>query len=95
MPKAHKYSKVQSQLNELNTTIKVLIKKSVLQEAIQGKLVPQITEEGSAQELLELIEKGKQKLIKEGKLKKSALAASRIFRGDDKFYYRKFYNIIS
>ena len=86
LPKAHKYSKVQSQLNELNTTIKVLIKKSVLQEAIQGKLVPQITEEGSAQELLELIEKGKQKLIKEGKLKKSALAASRIFRGDDNKY---------
>lgn len=64
-----------------------LLRKSILQEAIQGKLVPQIAEEGSAQELLEQIKAEKQKLVKEGKLKKSALATSVIFRGDDNKYY--------
>ena len=47
-----------------------LSKKSILQEAIQGKLVPQIAEEGTAQELLEQIQQEKSQLIKEGKLKK-------------------------
>ena len=63
------------------------LKKSILQEAIQGKLVPQIASEGTAQELLEQIKAAKQKLVKEGKLKKSALASSVIFRGDDNKYY--------
>ena len=58
-----------------------------MQEAIQGKLVPQIAEEGTAQELFEQIKAEKQKLVKEGKLKKSALATSIIFRGDDNKYY--------
>ena len=84
-----KYSKVQSELNELNTTIKESIKKSVLHEVIQGKLVPQISEEGTAQELLEKIQEEKQRLVNEGKLKKSALATSTIFRGDDNKYYEQ------
>ena len=84
-----KYSKVQSELNELNTTIKESIKKSVLHEVIQGKLVPQISEEGTAQELLEKIQEEKQRLVNEGKLKKSALATSTIFRGDDNKYWEK------
>ena len=62
-------------------------KKSILQEAIQGKLVPQLTEEGTAQELLEQIKAEKEKLVKEGKLKKSALKDSVIFKGDDNKYY--------
>ena len=61
--------------------------KSILQEAIQGKLVPQIKEEGTAQALLEQIQQEKQKLVKEGKLKKSVLNDSAIFRGDDNRYY--------
>ncbi len=65
------------------------LKKSVLQEAIQGKLVPQNAEEGTAQELLEQIKAEKQKLVKEGKLKKSALNDSVIFRGDDNKYWEK------
>ena len=89
LPQIDKYSKVQNQLDELNTTIKGFIRKSILQEAIQGKLVPQIAEEGTAQELLEQIKTEKQKLVKEGKLKKSALASSVIFRGDDNKYYEQ------
>ena len=82
-----KYSKVQNQLDELNITIKESLKKSILQEAIQGKLVPHLTEDGTAQDLLQQIKTEKQKLVKEGKLKKSALATSVIFRGDDNKYY--------
>ena len=84
-----KYSKVQNQLDELNITIKENLKKSILQEAIQGKLVPHLTEDGTAKELLEQIKAEKQKLVKEGKLKKSALATSVIFRGDDNKYWEK------
>ena len=84
-----KYSKVQNQLDELNITIKESLKKSILQEAIQGKLVPHLTEDGTAQDLLEQIKTEKQKLVKEGKLKKSALATSVIFRGDDNKYYEQ------
>ena len=84
-----KYSKVQNQLDELNITLKESLKKSILQEAIQGKLVPHLTEDGTAQDLLEQIKTEKQKLVKEGKLKKSALATSVIFRGDDNKYWEK------
>lgn len=89
LPQIDKYSKVQNQLDELNTTIKESFKKSILQEAIQGKLVQQLAEEGTAQELLEQIKTEKQKLVKEGKLKKSALNDSGIFRGGDNRYYEK------
>ena len=89
LPQIEKYNNVQNKLNELNTTIKDSLKKSILQEAIQGKLVPQIAEEGTAQELLEQIKTEKQKLVKEGKLKKSALNDSVIFRGDDNKYYEQ------
>ena len=46
------------------------LKKALLQEAVQGKLVPQISSEGNAKDLLEEIRKEKAKLLKEGKLKK-------------------------
>ena len=83
------YTLCQERLNLLNEEIKEQLKKSILQEAIQGKLVPQIAEEGTAQELLEQIKAEKQKLVKEGKLKKSALTTSTIFRGDDNKYYER------
>ena len=89
LPQIEKYNNVQNKLDELNTTIKDCLKKSILQEAIQGKLVPQLAEEGTAQELLEQIKTEKQKLVKEGKLKKSALNDSIIFRGDDNKYWEK------
>ena len=83
------YGLCQDRLNLLNEEIKEQVKKSILQEAIQGRLVPQLTEEDAAQELLEQIKAEKQKLIKEGKLKKSALNDSVIFRGDDNKYYEQ------
>ena len=86
-PIFQRYANAQQDLDNLNESIDDKLKKSILQEAIQGKLVPQIAEEGTAQELLEQIKKEKQKLVKEGKLKKSALATSLIFRGDDNKYY--------
>ena len=83
------YDKAQHELDILNSDIKNTIKKSIVQEAIQGKLVPQIAEEGTASELLEQIKIEKHKLVKEGKLKKSALNDSVIFRGDDNKYYEQ------
>ena len=83
------YGLCQDRLNLLNDEIKEQLKKSILQEAIQGKLVPQLTEEGTAQDLLEQIKKEKLNLVKGGKLKKSALATSVIFRDDDNKYWEK------
>ena len=88
-PFIERYSKSQDALNLMNMQIREQLKKSVLQEAIQGKLVPQIAEEGTAQELLEQIKLEKQKLIKDGKLKKSALTDSIIYKGDDNKYFEK------
>ena len=88
-PYITQYGECQIKLDYINKEILDKFKKSILQEAIQGKLVPQIAEEGTAQELLEQIKTEKQKLVKEGKLKKSALASSVIFRGDDNKYYEQ------
>ena len=87
LPLIKKYSEVQDCLEELNISINDKLKKSILQEAIQGKLVPQIADEGTAQELLEQIRQEKLQLVKDGKLKKSALTDSIIFKGDDNKYY--------
>ena len=84
-----KYKLTQENLNNLNRTLRIKIQKSILQEAIQGKLVPQVTEEGTAQELLEQIMFEKQKLVKEGKLKKSVFNHSIIYKGDDNKYYEQ------
>jgi len=89
LPLVEKYSNSQILQNKLDSEIKDKLRKSILQEAILGKLVPQITEEGTAQKLLEQIKTEKQKLVKEGKLKKSAHNDSVIFRGDDNKYYEK------
>ena len=89
LPYVERYSSSQDKLDLLNANIVTDLKKSILQEAIQGKLVPQIAEEGTAHELLEQIKAEKQKLVKEGKLKKSALNDSVIFRGDDNKYWEK------
>ena len=89
IPLIERYGTFQNKKEILDSNIKTTLKKSTLQEAIQGKLVPQITEEGTAQELFEQIKTEKQKLVKEGKLKKSALNDSIIFRGDDNKYWEK------
>lgn len=79
----------QQRLENLNANINGLLRKSILQEAIQGKLIPQIKEEGTAQELLEQIRQEKFQLVKDGKLKKSALTDSVIYKGDDNKYYEQ------
>ncbi|KAA5147384.1 type I restriction endonuclease subunit S [Bacteroides fragilis] len=89
IPIVEKFDKVQTSLDAINNSINDLLKKSILQEAIQGKLVPQITREGTAQELLEQIKQEKYRLVKEGKLKKSALTDSVIYKGDDNKYYER------
>ncbi len=89
LPLVEKFGNDKTLLDKLNADINTRLKKSILQEAIQGKLVPQIAEEGTAQELLEQIKRKKQKLVKEGKLKKSALNNSTIFRDDDNKYYEQ------
>ena len=88
-PYIYQYGNSQNRLNQINKEIWHSLKKSILQEAIQGKLVSQIAEEGTAQELLEQIRQEKLQLVKEGKLKKSALTDSIIFRGDDNKYYER------
>ena len=89
MPVVDTYSKSEVALNIINTELYTVLKKSIFQDAIQGKLVPQIEDEGTAQELLEQVKTEKLRLVKEGKLKKPALNDSEIFRGDDNKYWEK------
>ena len=89
LPFIDRYAKSQEALDKLNVELLGNLKKSILQEAVQGRLVQQIAEEGTGEELLEQIKLEKQQLIKEGKLKKSALTDSVIFRGDDNKYSEK------
>ena len=84
-----KYSEYEKKLKQLNRELPIILRKSILQEAIQGKLVPQIAEEGTAQELFEQIKIEKEKLVIEGKLKKSVLSNSVIYKGDDNKYWEK------
>ena len=69
----------------LNSTFPEALKKSILQEAVQGKLVPQDPTDEPAEALLERIRAKKQQLIKEGKIKKDK-HESVIFRRDNSHY---------
>ena len=91
-PNIDKYKKTQIILGELNSRIKEQLKKSVLQYAIQGKLVPQIPDDPSAVQLLEQISDEKVRLLKDGKLKKKDINNSTIYRGDDNKYYEQIGN---
>ena len=88
-PLVERYREKQQTLEILNCDIRERLKKSILQEAIQGKLVPQDPTDEPASILLERIRVDKQKLLKEGKLKKKDLVDSVIFRGEDNKYYEK------
>ncbi|MBO4777859.1 MAG: restriction endonuclease subunit S [Bacteroidales bacterium] len=70
MPLIEEYGKKEEDLRQLNASIGEQAKKALLQEAVQGKLVPQDAKEGSATDLLKQIQAEKAKLIKDGKLKK-------------------------
>uniref|UniRef100_UPI004029F986 restriction endonuclease subunit S n=1 Tax=Phocaeicola vulgatus TaxID=821 RepID=UPI004029F986 len=89
LPVIDRYAKSQETLDKLNVELLGNLKKSILQEAVQGRLVQQIAEEGTGEELLEQIKLEKQQLIKEGKLKKSTLTDSVIYKGDDNKYYER------
>ena len=88
-PVVNRYASSQSELDRLNAEFFEKLKKSVLQEAIQGKLVPQSPDDEPASVLLERIKAEKAKLFKEGKLKKKDLVDSVIFKGDDNKYYER------
>ena len=87
LPVAEKYELSQNHLDCLNSLIRERLKKSILQEAIQGKLVHQDSQEGSASELLVRIHNEKQKLLSEGKLRKKDIVDSVIYKGEDSKYY--------
>ena len=89
LPVVEQYDSAQSKLDGLNANINELLKKSILQEAIQGKLVPQDPNDEPASVLLQRIKEEKLRLIKEGKLKKKDVIDSTIFRGDDNKYFEK------
>lgn len=89
MPWVEQYGKAQSELDQLNNSIQGRLRKSVLQYALEGKLVPQQAEDGSAEELLAEIQAEKQRLYVAGKLKKKDLAHSTIFRAEDGKYYEQ------
>ena len=88
-PLIEKYRVAQEQSQEMENALQGQLKKSILQYAIQGKLVPQIESEESASILLEKIQQEKLRLVNEGKLKKKDLNNSVIFKGDDNKYYEK------
>jgi len=84
-PLIQKYKKAEEQLFELNSTIKEQLKKSILQYAIEGKLIPQDPNDEPASVLLDRIRKEKQNLIAEGKIKKDK-NESIIYRRDNSYY---------
>ena len=89
LPIVENYAKKQQTLDNLNVTLPKTLRKSILQEAIQGRLVPQDPDDEPASVLLEKIAEEKQRLVKEGILKKKDLVSSTIYRGDDNKYYEQ------
>ena len=85
LPYVERYSETYLAVNSLNATFPNLLKKSILQEAVQGKLVPQDPADEPASVLLERIRAEKEQLIKAGKIKRDK-HESIIFRRDNSHY---------
>jgi type I restriction enzyme S subunit len=88
LPRVADYAVVDTALQNLNGSFPEALKKSILQEAVQGKLVPQDPSDEPAEALLERIRAEKQRLIKEGKIKKDK-HESVIFRRDNSHYEKR------
>ena len=88
-PLQNTLKKLLSERVSLDLSLMARLPKSILQEAIQGKLVPQSSDDEPASFLLERIKQEKHKMLIEGKLKKKDIIDSKIFKGDDNKYYEK------
>ena len=84
-----RYEKNKSRLEALTKTLYTNLRKSILQEAMQGKLIPQDPNDEPASVLLQRIREERLKLVKDGKLKKKDIVDSLIFKGDDNKYYEQ------
>ena len=90
----HKLAELLAKQAELSSGFARRFQKSILQEAIQGKLVPQDPNDEPAYVLLERIRAEKVKLVKNGKLKKKDIIDSVIYRDDNKYYEQIGKNVI-
>ena len=89
------YTQQKEKLDLLNDSLYSNIQKSILQEAIQGKLIPQDPNDEPASVLLQRLKEEKQRLVKERKLKKKDIIDSIIYKGDDNKYYEQIGNNIT
>ena len=89
LSKVDDYHQLFNTLRQLNNSFPEKLRKSILQYAMQGKLVPQDAMDEPVEVLLEKIREEKQRLFEEGKLQKKDLQESIIYQGDDNSYYEK------
>ena len=88
LPEIEKYDLVETELSNMNRDFPENLKRSILQWAVQGRLVPQDPSDEPAEVLLERIRTEKQRLVKEGKIKKDK-HESIIFRRDNSHYEKR------
>ncbi|SUN83143.1 type I restriction-modification system M protein [Streptococcus infantis] len=89
LEKVDEYAESYNRLEQLDKEFPDKLKKSILQYAMQGKLVEQDPNDESVEVLLEKIRAEKQKLFEEGKIKKKDLEISIVSQGDDNSYYKQ------
>ncbi len=89
MPLVEEYGKLEDEREQLDSELPDRLRKSILQQAVQGKLVPQEPSDEPASVLLERIREERHELIKEGKIKAPKGGDGVIYRGSDGGYYEK------